>query len=391
MALPTQGLGIVGTTIRNGGVAVASHLQFINWSNQHEIEIDNDVLPLDWILRIDQVDPATFSRPVSDFAFTSALDLGGRLADNVWQVAIQATESMDAAGLTYEVLSQNSNSFINSLMLSIGINIDTYLDTVTPDASGAGFVGVDTDVRNKVTFNIAGTSGDDWFFAGAKNDTLNGGAGNDIYAGGGGNDLINLGIGQDYAEGGAGADSLLGGDGSDTLSYNASSTAVVIYLGYNYAIGGDAAGDTISGFENVIGANAGSDLLVGDALANIIMGQGGADTLMGQAGADFVVGGAGTDSLIGGAGSDYYYGGSSGSDYFFLNYGDVQSGDIDYLADFSASEGDLVILPAATKGSLFYSSYGNYAFCYVPTSPGYYVFGAANTTVADLQSHLYFV
>ena len=392
MALPTQGLGLVGTSIIRNGITFASHLQFINWSNQHEIEIDNDIAPQDWSFRVDAVDPATFNRPASDYANTGAIDLGGRLAENVWALAIQATNSMDAAGLTYELLTQNSNSFINSLMLSLGININSYLSTATPQNDGLGFVGVGTDVRDKVVFTISGTNGDDWFFSGAKNDVLYGGNGNDFYFGGGGGDVIGMGAGNDWVEGGAAADTIFGGDDTDTLAYTGSSAAVTIYLSSNYAAGGDAQGDIVGNFESVAGSNAGNDLLVGSSAANTLMGQAGADWLYGLDGRDFLIGGMGSDILVGGAGSDYYYGGSGGeADYSYVLQADITAGDVDYLMDFAAASGDYVLLPAAVRANTFFASYAGYALGYVLTGGGgYYAFVAINNSAADLQTHTYF-
>lgn len=389
MALPTQGLGIVGTTIRNSGIVVASHLQFINWSNQHELEIDNDIIPLDWMFRIDAVDPATFGRPDTDFANTGAIDLGGRLADNVWQVAIQATYSFDAAGLTYELTTQNSNSYINSLMLSLGIDLGSYLDTVTPQSDGLGFVGVGTDVRDKVAFTISGTSGADWFFSGAKNDILNGGDGDDFFISGAGTDWIRLGNGNDYAEGGAGADAIYGDSGSDTVSYSSSAGGVTVYLSQAYAAGGDAQGDYLDGIENIIGSALANDVLIGNGQSNILMGQGGSDWLSGLAGNDYLLGGDGVDSLLGGTGSDQLTGGAGG-DYFQLLGTDLIAGDTDYVMDFSSAEGDYVLLPAAMQASTYFASYGSYAFGYVWLGTAAYVFFAANSTASDLQSHTYF-
>ncbi|MCA9788220.1 MAG: hypothetical protein KC462_00530, partial [Cyanobacteria bacterium HKST-UBA05] len=57
-----------------------------------------------------------------------------------------------------------------------------------------------------------------------------------------------------------GADTLTGGTGTDTLDYSADAAGVTINLSTNSASGGDAAGDTISGFENVIGGT-GDDTL----------------------------------------------------------------------------------------------------------------------------------
>ena len=80
-------------------------------------------------------------------------------------------------------------------------------------------------------------------------------------------------------EGGAGADTLAGGAGTDTLSYAASPAAVAVNLATNAVSGGNAAGDTISGFENIIGS-AFNDTLAGDASANSIQGGAGTDTVV---------------------------------------------------------------------------------------------------------------
>jgi Ca2+-binding RTX toxin-like protein len=110
----------------------------------------------------------------------------------------------------------------------------------------------------------------------ARNDTISGGAGSDTIAGGAGRDVI---------EGGAGADHLDGGAGSDWLSYRHSTAAVSIDLSLGRALGGDATGDRIAGFENIRGGDGG-DTLIGSAAANRIAGGAGADTLTGKGGAD---------------------------------------------------------------------------------------------------------
>ena len=63
---------------------------------------------------------------------------------------------------------------------------------------------------------------------------------------------------------------------------------------------GHARGDSISGFEAVIGT-AHDDHLVGDAQANRLVGGAGDDWLEGDAGADTLAGGAGRDLLDYGA------------------------------------------------------------------------------------------
>jgi Ca2+-binding RTX toxin-like protein len=109
--------------------------------------------------------------------------------------------------------------------------------------------------------------------------TIDAMAGDDIVVGGDGNDVI---------DGGVGGDTLTGGLGNDTLSYAGSSTGVNIDLFSGTAFNGDADGDTISGFENLIGSNSG-DILGGDGNANRIDGRGGVNAVRGNGGADTFV------------------------------------------------------------------------------------------------------
>jgi Ca2+-binding RTX toxin-like protein len=128
---------------------------------------------------------------------------------------------------------------------------------------------------------------------GADDDTILGGGGNDILAGEGGDDTIAGGTGTDVVRGGAGADSLDGGaEGGDVLSYAGATAGVTVDLLRGEGSGGDAAGDTLAGFE-VVQGGAGADSLVGG---------GGDDTLRGGAGADTLLGGGGDDRLVGAEG-----------------------------------------------------------------------------------------
>ena len=125
-----------------------------------------------------------------------------------------------------------------------------------------------------------------------------GGAGNDEFQntgstatnidGAGGNDLIHS---------GAGADTLKGGSGNDTISYKASTLGVNVNLATGVVSGGYAAGDVISGFENVTGS-ANADVIIGDDAINILGGGDGNDVLTGGAGDDVIVGGKGIDTAV---------------------------------------------------------------------------------------------
>jgi len=152
--------------------------------------------------------------------------------------------------------------------------------------------------------NVVGSSFDDTLTGNAANNTLTGGAGNDTLFGGGGTDTLFGGDGDDVISGGAGGDSLNGGAGIDTLDYSASSAGISVNLGSNTASGGDAQGDTITGFENVIGSEA-NDTLTGTSGDNVLRGGNGNDSLYGGAGDDTLEGGAGADVLSGGTGMDY--------------------------------------------------------------------------------------
>jgi Ca2+-binding RTX toxin-like protein len=125
--------------------------------------------------------------------------------------------------------------------------------------------------------NLTGSAFDDTLTGAADANRLTGGAGNDILAGLGG------------------ADTLDGGAGIDTADYSASAAGVTIDLGLGTASGGDAAGDTLIGIENLTGSSFG-DTLTGT--------NGGANSLSGGAGNDMLAGLGGADTLDGGGGSD---------------------------------------------------------------------------------------
>lgn len=89
-------------------------------------------------------------------------------------------------------------------------------------------------------------------------------------------------------EGGGGADNLDGGAGSDSVSYATSSAGVNVTLNGKLQAtvsGGDADGDSVFNFENIIGS-AHADTLIGDSGANILDGGEGADQLTGGDGND---------------------------------------------------------------------------------------------------------
>jgi Ca2+-binding RTX toxin-like protein len=162
------------------------------------------------------------------------------------------------------------------------------------DAAGDTISGFENAFGSSHSDDLIGSAGVNVLDGDAGNDTLTGLAGNDVLIGGGGNDTV---------RGDVGGDTLDGGDGIDTLSYAGSSLGVFVRLFNNTAFGGDAGGDTIANFENVLGSGQADDLR-GSNGANVLNGAAGDDTVLGLAGADVIVGGAGGDALDGGDGID---------------------------------------------------------------------------------------
>lgn len=118
-----------------------------------------------------------------------------------------------------------------------------------------------------------------------------------------GNDSLYGGDGDDGLVGGDGADVIDGGNGFDTLYYNSSTVAVSINLTTGTNSGGEAAGDTISNIDAILGS-AYNDTMVGDGGYNYFSGGAGNDSLSTGDGNDGLYGGLGADTLNGGNGTD---------------------------------------------------------------------------------------
>jgi Ca2+-binding RTX toxin-like protein len=216
--------------------------------------------------------------------------------------------------------------------------------------------------------NITSGGGDDFLIGNALVNVISAGAGNDLIVGGGGGDTLDGGAGIDtvsYAESGAavrvdlsddttsggdaqgdvisnfenvigsafddvlvsgvGANALTGGAGNDTASYAASAVAVNVNLQLEAASGGSAAGDVLVEIENLIGSRIG-DVLTGNELGNVLSGEGGNDALRGLDGDDVLDGGDGNDRLQGDDGADTLLGGSGNDTAFGGNGNDILNG-----------------------------------------------------------------
>ena len=173
-------------------------------------------------------------------------------------------------------------------------------------------VGIENLTGTARADTISGTEADNLLLGGLGNDQIDGGQGDDVVNGQGGNDSLLGFIGNDSLIGGQGIDTLLGEAGADTLrggigadildggagqdaaSYSDSTAAVRITLvdGAATGLGGDAAGDVLTGIEDLVGS-AQADSLTGDDFVNMLTGGAGVDTLTGGRGNDVYV----TDGL----------------------------------------------------------------------------------------------
>ncbi|MFN3748267.1 MAG: cadherin domain-containing protein, partial [Sphingorhabdus sp.] len=231
------------------------------------------------------------------------------------------------------------------------------------------------------TAALNGTANDDLLVGqtGALNDELYGLGGNDVLSGLAGVDRLYGGDGDDVLEGGAGADTLDGGanavDGAgDTVRY-VKSTAVKIDLRVatqsatvsGTTANGDAAGDILTGIENVVGSQTGNDNITGDDNANRIDGLDGNNTIYGKGGNDVIIAGTGADILYGelgddnissGDGNDQLWGGD-GKDVLFGGVGNDQlrgeAGDDQLLG----GEGDDGVLDGGIGNDEIYGDAGN--------------------------------
>jgi Ca2+-binding RTX toxin-like protein len=152
------------------------------------------------------------------------------------------------------------------------------------------------------------TDGYDYINGTHRNNVIFGlGGGDNIYAHGG-DDVIKGGGGDDQIMGGLGADYIFGDEGVDTASYLDSAGGVWVDLASGQGFFNTAAGDVLTGIENLEGSQH-SDMLIGDDGANSIRGYNGDDTLKGGGGADYLRSDFGNDTLQGGNGADYLWGG----------------------------------------------------------------------------------
>ena len=248
--------------------------------------------------------------------------------------------------------------------LTSGVTVN--LSITTAQDTGAG-------IKTILGFeNISGSDFDDVFTGNSDVNSIGGSDGNDIIKGGAGADLLD------------GGNNTAGG--GDWVTYAGSASGVTVNVNGGIQHGGDAEGDNLFGFENVIGSSfadtltgsndnngfeggLGADIInggisgafgdtvvyqhsaagvtvdltlataqisageaSGDLLSNIenILGSDHADTLTGTSGGNFLLGGLGADILTGGAGADLF---------FFKDF--AEGGD--HLTDFESGSDKIAV------------------------------------------------
>jgi Ca2+-binding RTX toxin-like protein len=187
---------------------------------------------------------------------------------------------------------------------------------------------------------LSGSGSDDIKGSSAVN-RLDGGAGNDTLEGRGGADILVGGLGTDTATyasslaGGTFSSGSIGGSVANSVTLVASVTRTLNGVDVNLAAGtganADAAGDALSGIENLVGSGAadrlrgsiGDNNVSGGIGDDVIYGGAGNDALYGDSGHDIVYGEAGVDSLYGGDGDDRLFGGAGTSSLYGGNDNDI--------------------------------------------------------------------
>ncbi|HEV2566377.1 MAG TPA: calcium-binding protein, partial [Microvirga sp.] len=257
------------------------------------------------------------------------------------------------SGVTIDLVTNVHGGFATGVTI---VNVESvqatnFADTLVARERGNGLGtdlhadgGNDTLIGSAGQEGLFGGEGDDWFDGRDGADTIHGWTGHDAVHGGDGNDSVYGGEGNDWLSGGDGADLLDGGADWDTVSYLGATGGVTVDLSTN-GNGGAAAGDVISGVEVLQGSNFDDRLTSidrGYGQGGQLYGEGGNDQLYGKNGGDCLFGGSGNDWLDGGFGGDILNGGA-GADQFKFSTA-LGAGNVDTIQDFSAADGDRIVL-----------------------------------------------
>jgi Ca2+-binding RTX toxin-like protein len=187
-------------------------------------------------------------------------------------------------------------------------------------------------------------------------DSLSGRGGDDFLSGGDGADTVSGDDGNDTLDGGVGADLIDGGAGLDFATYSAASGGVTARLDFASLNTGEAAGDTYTSIEGLIGSTF-NDYLVGtDTAGDYLTSQGGDDYIAGRGGNDTILGDDGLDQFWGGEGADALDGGAG---YDIARYDFAATGLVVRL-DGGANSGEATGDTFTGIEALYGSAFGDY-------------------------------
>ncbi len=239
---------------------------------------------------------------------------------------------------------------------------------------------------------VTGDAGDDLLFGGAGNDSLDGGDGLDVLFGGAGLNTLAGGAGADTLYGGSIGDRLVGGDDSDTLyggagddtlvgglggdlldggvgfdtaDYSSASSAVLASISIGFIFSGEAAGDTLTSVEALVGSAFG-DTLHGTSGQQLSGGDG--DDLLTDA--ETMFGGNGNDTLA----SGYSVYGGSGNDSLEGRFVDGGDGGDTLSGIFGQG-------PVTLQGGEGDDSFVSRFFPFQPTTDDLFIGGNGNDTL----------
>ncbi len=276
-----------------------------------------------------------------------------------------------AAGHYYDANDKRHQLYINGLIENvIGSDGRDLIQGNEAANSLSGEAGLDAA---GAADTITGGLGNDTIHGGVGADELSGDADDDQIFGEAGSDTIAGGTGRDTITGGAGADNLTGGGTTgDTLSYQSSAAGVTLSLvvgAFALGSGGEANGDSVSGFTDIIGSffrdiltdsdkttlpdhandnafygGGGGDRLILGGGSDLGLGGNGNDMIQGQLGNDVLSGGSGNDVLVGGRGADTLTGGAGADMFEFQLTDDSAPAAQDMITDFSSAQTDRIDL-----------------------------------------------
>lgn len=224
---------------------------------------------------------------------------------------------------------------------------------------------------------LLGGAGDDQLFSRGGRDLLKGGKGNDFLSayeagkliGGAGNDTLTVlddaSNNKTFLNGGAGIDTArfsVAVDSDQAIDVNVGATDVLVFDN-GLRVKGVERFDITTGAGNdviILADNDGVDTGFTGQKGDVAHGGAGDDLIYGLAGNDELFGGAGHDTLDGGDGRDRLHGeggdlliGGAGNDRFVFKTDFDAAREGDRVADFDASEGDLLLFTRIFSGADF--------------------------------------